>query len=308
MFICMIKKRTVFFVLFSALLMGSFSACSSGPKIALDPGSKDFFQYARLIMSKQEKDIFNHLPDRESRQEFIAEFWEKRDPDPETEENEFKDQFYDRIEYANQRFKEGGLGANTDRGRIYIYFGFPDKIEESMMHRVPGIRGGILIWTFYRYEFAIRFVDQYGNNQYKFDPYDGVYGDIFPAMEKAMFGLVREGDELGRKFLDFQADYDRKNSLLTISLPPQSLSFKAEEEMLYADFDFTIFVYPRDGGSKFKHEASQTLKISEEDLVRQRDVSFRIPLEVPPGKYYLDIVIQGDKDNGKARKIFDIKS
>ena len=308
MFMRMIKKRTILFVFFSALLIGSFLACSSGPKIALDPGSKDFYQYARLIMSKQEKDIFNHLPDKESRQEFIAEFWEKRDPDPETEENEFKDQFYDRVDYANKRFKEGGLGSNTDRGRIYIYFGFPDKIEEVMMHGVPGVRGGILIWTFYRYEFAIRFVDTYGNQQYKFDPYDGVYGDIFQAMERAMYGLAREGDELGRKFLDFQAKYDRENSMLAISLPARSLSFRSDEEMLYADFDFTIFIYPRKGGSKVKHEVSQTLKISEEELVRQTDVTFRIPLQVAPGNYYFDIVIQGDKDNGKARKIFDIKS
>ena len=78
--------------------------------------------------------------------------------------------------------------------------------------------------------------------------------------------------------------------------------------MLYADFDFTIFIYPRKGGSKVKHEVSQTLKISEEELVRQTDLTFRIPLQVAPGNYYFDIVIQGDKDNGKARKIFDIKS
>jgi GWxTD domain-containing protein len=308
MFNFQIKTRTILFVFISAGLFGAFTACSSGPKISLDPVSKDFYQFTRLIMSKQEKEIFNHLPDKESRQEFIKEFWEKRDPDPETEENEFREQFYDRVEYANQRFKEGGLGANTDRGRIYIYFGFPDKIDESMMHRVPGIRGGILIWTYYRYEFAIRFMDKYGNNQYKFDPYDGIYGDIFLAMERAMYGLVREGDELGRKFLDFQADYDREKGVLTISLPSKALSFTADEDMLHADFDLTIFVYPRDGGAKVKHEAKQTLIISEDDLVRQKDVFMQIPLQVNPGNFYFDIVIQGDKDNGKARKIFEIKS
>jgi len=299
--------RTILFVFTAAILMGALAACSSGPKIKLDPGSKEFYEYARLIMSKQEKAIFNHLPDRESRQEFIADFWLKRDPDPETEENEFKEEFYDRVEYANQRFKEGGRGANTDRGRIYIYFGFPDKIEEIMMHGIPGVRGGVLIWTYYRYEFAIRFMDQYGNMQYKMDPYYGVYGDMFLAMERAMFGLSREGDEMGRKFLDFEADYDRESGSLIIALPAKSLSFRAEEEKLFADFDFKVFVYPKAGGAKVKHEATQSFEVSEEELLRNKDVTFTIPMEVAPGNYYFDIVIQGDKDNGKARKIVEIK-
>lgn len=301
------NKRTFCFVFIAALTAAFFAACSSGPKIKLDPQSKEFYEYGRLIMSKQEKDIFNHLPDRESRLEFIADFWDKRDPDPETEENEFKDQFFDRIDYANARFKEGGLGANTDRGRIYIYFGFPDKIEEVMMHGYPGVRGGILLWTYYRYEFAIRFIDQYGNNQYKFDPYEGVYGDIFLAMERAMFGLDREGDEMGRKYLDFQADYDSDTEILAVSVPTKTLSFRAEGDTLLADFDFIIFVYPKQGGAKVKYELSQTFEVKEEELVRLKDVTFSLPMKIQPGSYYFDIVIQGDKDNGKSRKIFDIK-
>jgi len=59
--------------------------CGFSTEIALDPDSCDFYEAARLIMSKQERDIFNHLPDQKSREEFINDFWIKRNPDPDSE-------------------------------------------------------------------------------------------------------------------------------------------------------------------------------------------------------------------------------
>ena len=91
--------------------------CGTSKKVVLDPESRDFYKTAQLIMTKEEKEIFNHLPDKESRGEFIEEFWAKRDPD--TEVNEFKQEFLKRINYANKYFKEGIPDWKTDRGRIY---------------------------------------------------------------------------------------------------------------------------------------------------------------------------------------------
>ena len=49
--------------------------------------------------------------------------WHSRDPDPDTEENEFKQEFFERMAYANEHFSSGKPGRLTDRGRIYIKFG-----------------------------------------------------------------------------------------------------------------------------------------------------------------------------------------
>ena len=86
---------------FFALLVLGMISCGLSREIELDPVSLDFYETAQLIMTKQEKEIFKHLPDQESREEFISDFWAKRDPDPATEENEFKEEFFRRIEYAN---------------------------------------------------------------------------------------------------------------------------------------------------------------------------------------------------------------
>jgi len=67
------------------IVVVSLMNCGFSGKVSLDPASQDFYETARLIMTKQEKDIFHHLPDQDSREEFIRDFWAKRDPDPQTE-------------------------------------------------------------------------------------------------------------------------------------------------------------------------------------------------------------------------------
>ena len=82
-----------------------------------------------LILTQSERDAWRKLETDDEREKFIEEFWRVRDPDPDTEENEFKQQFYERVAYANEHFTSGKAGRLTDRGRIYIKFGKPDSIE-----------------------------------------------------------------------------------------------------------------------------------------------------------------------------------
>src|SRR4030095_12144995 len=81
------------------------------------------------IISPQEKDVFQKLTTTEERDKFIEQFWSRRDPDPKTAVNEFKEEHYRRIAYANDNFKSGFAGWKTDRGRIYIIHGPPDQRE-----------------------------------------------------------------------------------------------------------------------------------------------------------------------------------
>ena len=86
-------------------------------------------QDVRWIITPEELSAFKQLSNDEERDAFIEQFWLRRDPTPDTEENEFKEEHYRRIAYANEHYSAGRPGWMTDRGRMYIVFGPPDEIE-----------------------------------------------------------------------------------------------------------------------------------------------------------------------------------
>ena len=97
------------------------------------------------ILTQSERDAWKKLETDEEREKFIEDFWGSRDPDPDTLENEFKEQYFERIAYANEHFSSGKPGRLTDRGRIYIKFGKPDEIESHPaggMYERPSWEGG----------------------------------------------------------------------------------------------------------------------------------------------------------------------
>jgi GWxTD domain-containing protein len=83
----------------------------------------------RYIITPEEEQAFKKLSNDEERDNFIEQFWLRRDPTPDTAENEYKEEHYRRIAYANEHFAAGIPGWKTDRGRIYIVYGPADEIE-----------------------------------------------------------------------------------------------------------------------------------------------------------------------------------
>ncbi|HLL15293.1 MAG TPA: GWxTD domain-containing protein [Pyrinomonadaceae bacterium] len=134
------------------------------------------------IITGAERSAFKKLATDEEREQFIEAFWQRRDPDPDTEENEYKEQYYERIAYANERYASGIPGWKTDRGRIYITFGKPDSVESHPTggsYDRPSYHGGgqtttfpFEVW-FYRYiegigsGIEIEFVDPTGTGEYR---------------------------------------------------------------------------------------------------------------------------------------------
>ena len=90
----------------------------------------------RWIISPEERAAFKKLSNDEERDDFIENFWLRRDPTPDTPENEFKEEHYRRIAYANEHFAAGMPGWKTDRGRIYIMYGPPDEIDLASFRRL----------------------------------------------------------------------------------------------------------------------------------------------------------------------------
>ena len=86
----------------------------------------------RYIIGDAEKQTFSQLKTDEDREQFIGSFWQRRDATPETTENEFRREYYERIVYANENLSLGkNAGSLSDRGRIYITHGKPDEIQKT---------------------------------------------------------------------------------------------------------------------------------------------------------------------------------
>jgi len=81
------------------------------------------------IITDEERAAFRQLSNDEERDNFIEAFWQRRDPTPDTEENEYKEEHYRRIAYANEHFAAGIPGWKSDRGRIYIMYGPADEVD-----------------------------------------------------------------------------------------------------------------------------------------------------------------------------------
>jgi GWxTD domain-containing protein len=295
------KYQTLTVVILAALILMS---CGISRKVALDPVSREFYETARLIMVQEEKNIFNHLPDQESRQEFIRDFWAKRDPDSDTEENEFKEEFFSRIEYANRYFREGIPGWKTDRGRIFIYLGPPDKIEQRPYINDPSIKG-LLWWGYYRNRIGVEFVDTTGDGSYVINRHMGAMGNLLWAIDRAKFGQTFISS--GSKYLDFDIRFDREKKEIEISIPVSSLSFRAEDGLLKAYFEFKFFINEKGGLKKDEFTQIRSFAKPEDEVLQLEQIIFNFPYDLKPGKYYFDVLVIGKEGIGKARKIFEIK-
>ena len=199
------------------------------------------------IITKEEKRAFDALTTDEERENFIEYFWRRRDPNPDTEENEYREEYYERIAYANQHYASGIPGWKTDRGRTYIAWGKPDSVESHPSggsYDRPSYEGGgststypFEIW-FYRHldgvgdGIEIEFVDPTGSGEYRIarnanekDAMLMVPGAGLTTAEQ--LGLSDKGDRIsgmgsGNNFQREQDSPFRRMEIITsLQRPPQ---------------------------------------------------------------------------------------
>ncbi len=119
------------------------------------------------IITDEERKAFKRLSTDDEREAFIEAFWQRRDPTPDTEENEYKEEHYRRIAYANDHFASGIPGWKTDRGRIYIMYGPPDEIDDHSSggtYDRPIEEGGGTTSTFPFVDWTYRYIAGVGTN------------------------------------------------------------------------------------------------------------------------------------------------
>jgi len=159
---------------------------SPTPVLAQDPVTDHFRKWlledVLYLITPQESDVFRELSTDQEKELFIEQFWIRRDTDPRTSINEFKEEHYRRIAHANETFTSGFPGWKTDRGMVYIKYGEPDRRESHPTggHYVrPSWEGGGSTSTYpferweYRYlegvgqDVEIEFVDPTLTGEYR---------------------------------------------------------------------------------------------------------------------------------------------
>ncbi len=119
------------------------------------------------IITPEERAAWKKLSTDAEREQFIENFWERRNPNPQSGENEFKEEYYRRIAYANEHYASGIPGWKTDRGRIYIMYGPPDEIDSHPSggtYTRPFEEGGGTTSVYPFEDWRYRYIDGIGNN------------------------------------------------------------------------------------------------------------------------------------------------
>jgi len=145
----------------AAKAVGTFEIDES--RFPLDVNIDDTMALLSYIAPRSELEPLKKAAGAE-RKRLWMEFWAKRDPNPETPENEFLAEFFDRVRYANDNFSYFGPGWKTDRGRIYIRRGPPDSIESRPVNASgPAYE----VWYYYELNLTFVFVDRTGLGDYQ---------------------------------------------------------------------------------------------------------------------------------------------
>ncbi len=256
----------------------------------------------RWIITDQERSAFMQLSNDEERDQFIEAFWQRRDPTPDTEENEFKEEHYRRIAYANEHYAAGIPGWKTDRGRMYIVFGPADEIDSHPSggtYQRPMEEGGGETSTFpfetwrYRYiegigqEVIIEFVDPCLCGDYhmtmdrsekdalKMTPNAGLtqYEQMGMASKTSRFSNGMEQLGTGPMSSDLQAkQFDRLEQFAKLQAAPQ-VKFKDLEEIV--SHKITVNLMPFDVRADFVKVTSDTVLVPITIQIKNRDVTFQ---------------------------------
>ncbi len=256
----------------------------------------------RWIITDEERSAFMQLSNDEERDQFIEAFWARRDPTPDTPENEFKEEHYRRIAYANEHFAAGIPGWKTDRGRIYIMYGPADEIESHPSggtYDRPMEEGGGTTSTFpfedwrYRYlegvgqEVIIEFVDTCMCGDYHmtmdrsekdallYTPNAGLtlYEQMGMASKTDRFtggGLERLGTGPLSSSQNAK-EFDRLEQFAKLNRPPE-VKFKDLEEVV--SHKISVNLMPFDVLTDFVKVTSDTVLVPITIQLKNKDITF----------------------------------
>ncbi|MBM3296090.1 MAG: GWxTD domain-containing protein [Candidatus Aminicenantes bacterium] len=318
------KTGQKYFIAAASLLLVllSFSCRLYNLERQLEPESAEFLSLVRYIITPQERKIFLELPAAE-REAFIEEFWQRRDPDPDTPDNEFKIEFLSRIERANEIFHgEGRAGWLTDRGRIFVLFGPPmDRIRNPSGYEISARCGEL--W--YYGDFPVVFVDVYCTGEYRLVTYDlSTLQDrnlsYMQALNKAEARSRRTFTQ-EKSLFDFNwslkktlVTAERLEALVTVEIPYDVIWFKSVGDRLETTLDCELSLKDSEKKTVWELKDSLLISLPEVELKDKKNARHRweIPLvadkdldRLARGKNTLHIKLVNRTGNEELRKTMD---
>lgn len=301
--IAKIKSRWASFSLISILLI--FSHCSSSRlEKSLNPEEREFLSTVRYTITSEERKLFLKLPSSE-RKSFIEEFWKRRDPIPETAINEFKEEYFLRIEQANKLFGEGGKqGWLSDRGRIWITLGPPD-------HRETYPRGQsfygfpVEIWHYGFYQ--IYFIDRFWNGNYQLDP---ASARQIAEITQVQVSWNQPGGRIfrGSRAMDFEVRMEKTEegmALILVSLPYSQIWFKAQQDRLETVFEVSLEIQDSAGNKVGEDSRTVEISVTPQELKDRFDKTYDLEFQAGvsgQGPYTLRVIVESKTENKKSEK------
>jgi GWxTD domain-containing protein len=250
------------------------------------------------IISPEEKSAFKQLSNDEERDQFIEQFWLRRDPTPDTPENEYKEEHYRRIAYANEHYAAGIPGWKTDRGRIYIMWGPADQVETHPTggtYDRPQSEGGGETTTYPYEDWRYRYLEGVGQNiELEFvDPCScGDYHLTTDVNEKDALlhtpggATMEEQMGLGSKTqrldpfaanaspsqgLQNSKEFDKLEMMAKVQAPPQ-VKFKDLEEVV--SHKINVNLMPFEVRTDFVKVTGDTVLVPVTLQVKNKDITF----------------------------------
>ncbi len=253
------------------------------------PYKKWVDQDVRWIITDQELKAFKSLSNDEERDNFIEQFWQRRNPDPDSPENEYREEYYRRIAYANEHFAAGKPGWMTDRGHIYIANGKPDSIEShaggGQYDQTPQEGGGQItaypfeVWNYHYIQgigenIDIEFVDQCMCGEYRMsmDPNDKNAMLHTPGGGQPDKGNG-DGLEKMRKEGTDGKEFDRLERFAKLEAAPQ-IKFSDLEGFLVNHKVLNGPFFPFEVRTDFVKITEDTVLVPVTLQVRNRDITF----------------------------------
>jgi GWxTD domain-containing protein len=258
----------------------------------LTPAHSDFLSKVGYIITREERKIFLELPDT-GKDSFIEEFWKRRDPDSDTERNEFRVEYEDRLEKARSLFRgEGRPGWLTDRGRIYILFGPPSERLTYPMDATGFCRE---VW--YYGSFPVVFIDEHCAGDFvmkainlehlqELNIAQGYFQKTF-AQEKKFFDY----EVAIQKIRAEQGVYEGK---VAIEIPYTTIWFTFKKQRLETAFIIKAEMSDESGRLIWEAQDSFPLTLDERELKENRSRRFR--MEFP-------LLLDKDVDRLKNQKL-----
>ena len=305
------KRFIVLFCAALALGLALRPPVAAAPK--LDADSEEFYRMARYFMTRDEDKRFRNLATPEQRQQFIDAFWELRDPDPNTTENEFREELQERFEFVNRYLREGNRpGWDTARGMIYLVLGPPDTMTAGATpypSASPYIRdsqgdttAGVIVWPYPLLSVNVVFIDRQGFGIYELDM-ARTSPRLLTLLKAGKTRFIRDGAKSAEEpFLPFKADVDAARGTVRVVIAARELRYEIGPDGSYvARVQMAVNVY-QPGGSIATRQEEQRVTLGAPGQAQEKlELEWAIPLA--PGRNQVDLLVS-DQVSGRSNRLF----